>query len=95
LGSRGLLLKAYVQSVADTKIPEEAHTLIESAHMSVKKPGSRTKNDFEVKQGSVSGSAVLLAKAAGTRASNEWEMSPDAGKTTTRLPSTLQRIPPR
>ncbi len=82
--------KNYVQSVADTRTPEEARKVIESAHMSVKKAGSRTKNDFEVKQGALSGSVVLIAKAVAARSSNEWDMSSVGGKTYTSLPPSLQ-----
>ena len=87
--------KNYVQSVAVTSTAEEARKVIESAHMSVKKPGARTKNDFEVKQGALSGSVVLIAKAAATRASNEWDMSIDSGKTYTSLPPGGCRPTPR
>ncbi len=83
-------LKQYVQKQADALQPADAKALIESAHMSVKKAGSRTKNDFEVKQGALSGSVVLVAKAAARRASSEWQMSTDGGKTWTNLPPTLQ-----
>jgi hypothetical protein len=41
-------------------------------------------------QGTVSGSAKLVAASAGRRASYEWQYSTDGGKTWVMAPSTLQ-----
>jgi len=81
-------LKAYVQSVADAT-PATAEATIQSSGMSVKKPGTHTKTDLEATDGSVSGTAHLVAKAAGSRASYEWQSSTDQ-KTWANQPSTLQ-----
>jgi hypothetical protein len=48
-----------------------------SPGMSVRTAPVRTKSDLEAKPGSVSGSAKLVAKAAGHRASYEWQYSTD------------------
>jgi hypothetical protein len=80
-------LKGYVQQVADAN-PTNADAIITSAGMSIRKTPVRVKQAFVAKQGSVSGSADLVAKSAG-RASYDWESSPDQ-KTWTLLPSTLQ-----
>ena len=72
-------LRAYVQQVADAN----------PAGMSVQKPGVHTKGEFVAKQGSVSGSVHLVAKAAGDRASYDWQYGTDA-KSWTVAPPTLQ-----
>lgn len=81
-------LKAYVQQVTDAN-PGTAESIIQSAGMSVKKTAVRTKSELEANPGSVSGTASLIAKAAGARASYEWQYSIDQ-KTWTSAPSTLQ-----
>lgn len=81
--------KSYVQQKADAN-PEQAQALIESATMAVRKTPIRVKVGFTVKPGPVTGSVHLAARAAGRRASYEWEWSADGGKTWTLLPSTLQ-----
>ncbi len=80
-------LLAYVQGIADNN-PANAVAIIKSAGMDVKQPVSRTKSDFDVSYGDVSGSALLVAKVAAKRASYEWQMSAD-GKTWNNLPVTL------
>jgi len=83
------VLKSSVQTAADAN-REAAPGLIESCGMTVKKHSPRQKHVFAVKQGPVSGSVKVTAHSAGRRASYEWQMSADAGKTWTVLPSTLQ-----
>jgi hypothetical protein len=68
--------KAYVQQVADAS-PAAAESIIESAGMSVKKSSGHGKPDFEVRRGTVSGSVRIVARAAGTRASYDWEYGTD------------------
>jgi hypothetical protein len=83
------LLAAYVQGVADGD-PANALSIIESAGMSVKKPGQKTpKQDLALKHGAVSGVVDVLAKAQGPRTSYEWQWSTD-GKTWSALPTTIQ-----
>jgi len=81
--------KAYVQQKADAT-PEQAQAIIESASLAVRKTAIRIKLGFTAKAGPVSGSVHLAARAAGRRASYEWQWSADGGKTWTSLPSTLQ-----
>src|SRR5580704_685967 len=81
--------QASVQQVADLD-PEQAEAIITSAGMSVRKTAARTKAPFAAKQGPVSGSVRLAAKAAAVRASYEWEWSGDGGKTWTAVLPTLQ-----
>jgi hypothetical protein len=82
-------LKAYVQQQADAN-PDMAETIITSAGMTVKKLPTRVKVDFIAKPGPVTGTVKLVAKAAAVRAGYEWAWSPDAGKTWTQVPTTLQ-----
>jgi hypothetical protein len=82
-------LRAYVQSVVDGD-PERGPAIIESAAMSVKRVGVRPPRVFAAKPGAVSGSVVLVTRAAARRASYEWELSSDAGKSWQVLPVTLQ-----
>jgi hypothetical protein len=67
-------LRTYVQRVADAS-PGEARAIIASAGMSVKRPGLHDKPLLAVKAGPVSGSVVVVAKAAGDRATYEWQYS--------------------
>jgi len=82
-------LKAYVQTVANTATPENAPAIIQSSGMSVRKVTQRDKAALVAKQGSVSGSVKLVAKAAARSAAYEWQYSTDQ-KTWTTLPITLQ-----
>jgi hypothetical protein len=82
-------LKTYVQSVADAANPSQAAALIENAGMTLRKVTLRNKPQLAVKQGSVSGTVVLSAKAAAKRAAYDWQSSADQ-KTWTSLPQTLQ-----
>ncbi len=43
-----------------------------------------------MKAGALSGSAILTVKSAGPRASYDWQMSVDGGKTWTEIPSTTK-----
>ncbi|HEY3817777.1 MAG TPA: hypothetical protein VGL81_11425 [Polyangiaceae bacterium] len=87
----GLLqqLRGYVQGVADGT-PENAAAIIESAGLAVRKIATRGKQAFAVKQGTLSGSAVVTAVSAGPRSAYEWEYSVDGGKTWVAAPSTIQ-----
>ena len=55
----------------------------------VRKAMSRTKQDLAVKQGAVSGSVTINAKAAAQRASYDWQWSLDL-KLWTDVPQTLK-----
>jgi hypothetical protein len=67
-------LRAYVQRVADAS-SAMAPAIIESAGMSVKRPGLHDKQALAVKAGPVTGSVVVVAKAVGDRATYEWQYS--------------------
>jgi len=82
-------MKTYVQSVADAATPSNAALIIESAGMGVRKITLHDKPVLGVKQGTVSGTVTLSAKAAGHRAAYAWQYSTDQ-KTWTSLPQTLQ-----
>jgi hypothetical protein len=82
-------LRVYVQGVADD-MPESAPSIIEGAGMFVRKKTLPSKPPFTVRQGRVSGSAVLAAKAVAKNATYQWQMSADGGLTWNDLPPTLQ-----
>jgi hypothetical protein len=82
-------LKGYVQAMADAANPSNAAAMIESAGMTLRTVTLHDKAALSVKQGSVSGTVVLMAKAAGKRAAYDWQYSIDQ-KTWTSLPPTLQ-----
>jgi hypothetical protein len=67
-------LRTYVQTVAYAS-SKEARAIIESAGMSVKRPSLHDKQPLAVKRGPVTGSVVVVAKAAGDRATYEWQYS--------------------
>jgi hypothetical protein len=82
-------LKSYVQGVADAANPTNAASIVESAGMTVRKITLHDKPALGVKQGSVSGTVNLAAKAPAHRASYAWQYSIDQ-KTWTSIPQTLQ-----
>jgi hypothetical protein len=82
-------LKAYVQQVADAN-PDQAAAIITSAGFTTRKATVRVKPPFAAKPGLVSGSVKLVARSAGLRASYEWQMSTDEGKTWLVIPPSLQ-----
>ena len=81
--------KAFVQQAANAD-PEKAVEIITSAGLMTRKPTTRRKAPFAVKQGPTTGTVQLVAKAAAVRASYEWQWSSDGGKTWIALPITLQ-----
>src|SRR5579859_3344581 len=81
-------LMDYVQGTANAN-PANADAIIQSAGMAVRKVTLHTKGPLTVKQGPVSGSVKLVAKAAGHRACYEWQYSTDQ-KTWTEVPPTLK-----
>ena len=81
-------LLSYVQQVADGNLTT-AESVIQSAGMSVRKVTLHDRAPIAVKQGTPAGTAHVVAKAAGRRASYEWQYSTDQ-KTWTNAPSTLQ-----
>jgi hypothetical protein len=82
-------LRGYVQSVVDAD-PDRGPAIIQSPAMNVRRVGVRPKRVFAAKRGTVSGSVVLVTRAAARRASYEWEISVDAAETWRGLPATLQ-----
>ena len=82
-------LKVYVQSVAALATPSDAAAIIESAGLTIRKVTLHDKPALAAKQGSVSGTVNLAAKAAPGRAAYVWQYSTDQ-KTWTPVPQTLQ-----
>jgi hypothetical protein len=82
-------LKNYVQNVVDASNPGNAESIIGSAGMAVRKVTLRNKPALAVKQGTVSGTVTLAAKAAAKKAAYNWQYSTDQ-KTWTSLPQTLK-----
>jgi hypothetical protein len=64
-------------------------SIIESAGMTPKRPSPRNKQPLVAKDGMVSGSVELVAKAHGDRIGYGWFMSLD-GKTFTKVRETIQ-----
>jgi hypothetical protein len=81
-------LRNYVQNVVDTSNPANGESIIGSASMAIRKVTLHDKAALSVKQGSVSGTVTLAAKAAAKKAAYHWEYSTDQ-KTWTSLPETL------
>lgn len=81
-------LRNYVQEIADAD-PDNAEDIILQAGLKVKTVTARVKADFAVKNGKVSGSIELVAKAGPPRSSHDWQTSLN-GTTWTDQPSTLQ-----
>jgi len=81
-------LKIYVQSVVEASNPANSESSIGSAGMSIRKVTLHDKPALAVKQGSVSGTVTLAAKAAAKKAAYHWQYSTDQ-KTWTSLPETL------
>jgi hypothetical protein len=82
-------LKNYVQNVVDASNPANAESIIGSAGMAIRKVTLHDKPALAVKQGSVSGTVTLSAKAAAKKAAYNWQYSTDQ-KTWTSLPQTLK-----
>ena len=82
-------LKTYVQNVVNSSNPADGESIIGSAGMATRKVTLHDKPDLAVKQGSVSGTVTLVAKAAATKACYNWQYSLDQ-KTWTTLPQTLK-----
>jgi hypothetical protein len=83
-------LRAYVQTVADAALPEDAASIVASAGMTAKKAPTRNKVPFAAKAGALSGSVKLAVKSAGRRAGYEWQYSTDGGKTWVEAAPSLQ-----
>ena len=83
-----LALCSFVQHLAAAS-PEAGPAIVENAGMSVKNATGPVKSGFVVKQRGGSGTAHLVARAEATRASYDWQCSPD-GETWLSLASTLQ-----
>ncbi len=83
-----LALRNFVQRIAEAS-PDTGPAIIENAGMSVKNATGPVKSGFVVKQGKVSGTARMIARAEGTRASYAWQYSPD-GETWLSRESTMQ-----
>ena len=85
---RGLL--ADVQVLADAATTDIAEDIVTSAGMKIKKQGAINKQDLEVKDGEVSGTAMAVAKGAeGSRAAHDWGVTKDDGVTWIHLTPTL------
>ena len=66
----------YVEETANVDV-STAPATIRAAGFDVRKAPARTKQDFTVKQGAVSGSVILVAKATAIRAAYNWQSSLD------------------
>jgi hypothetical protein len=91
-------LHVYVQSVANLH-PTDGPAIIASAGMSEKDARGPSPADFAVKQGRISGSVVLLARAVARKASYEWQYSTEAeswtnAEATLRVTTTLFGLTP-
>jgi hypothetical protein len=83
-------LRDYVQSVVEAQAnSRDAATLIESAFMSVRKPGKRSRAELRARNTGVSGTVVLDAKAVAPVATYYWQYSPDQ-QTWTSAPDTMK-----
>jgi hypothetical protein len=82
-------LRTCVQSVVDASNPANADAIITSAGMAARKVRVHDKPAVAIKQGSVSGTVALSAKAAAKKASYNWQYSTDQ-KAWTSLPATLK-----
>lgn len=80
-------LRAYVQILVSAN-PEHAAVIAAAAGMSLRKPATRTKNDLTVTP-HTTGAVRLIARAAASRVSNEWQYSFD-NKTWMSAPPSLQ-----
>ncbi|HLG35894.1 MAG TPA: hypothetical protein VI757_13525, partial [Bacteroidia bacterium] len=82
-------LKLDVQAIADADLDNAAEIIV-AAGMKVKKQGAINKQDFTVKDGSLSGTVKLIAKGIGkAHAAHDWAMSED-GTNWTPVTPTLQ-----
>jgi hypothetical protein len=86
--------RMYVQSLCDAN-PEQAETFTTAAGMGVAKAPVHAKAILAAEQGPIPGSAKLVANATllvgrgvRKRATFNWQMSTDGGKTWTNVPST-------
>jgi hypothetical protein len=77
-----------IQVTADGDV-ENSAAIIASAGVAVRKTAVRPARGFHATTGPVTGSAKLVVPAAGKRASYDWELSTDGGKTWVAAPSTL------
>jgi hypothetical protein len=82
-------LKTYVQSVAAVATPSDADAIIESSGLTIRKVTLHDKPALAAKQGSVTGTVNLAAKAVAKRASYVWQYSTDQ-KTWITAPQTIQ-----
>jgi hypothetical protein len=82
-------LKTYVQGVASLASPADADAIIESSGLTIRKVTLHDKPALAAKQGSVTGTVNLAAKAVAKRASYNWQYSTDQ-KTWTPVPTTIQ-----
>ena len=82
-------LASYVQAQADADV-DQAPVIIESSGFSIRAASTRRKLGFVVKQGRVSGTAIVEVLAVAKRASYEHRWSADGGKTWNPAGMTLQ-----
>ena len=83
-------LRDYVQGVAEAQAtPADAAAVIESAFMSIKKVPKRHQPALDARNGDVSGSVTLVAKAVARTATYFWQYSL-AQETWTSVPGTMK-----
>jgi hypothetical protein len=73
------VLQAYVQTLANTRTPNEAAMVAKRAGMAVKDARGPSRAALMVKPGRASGSAHAFVPAAKTRAGYEWQLARDGG----------------
>jgi hypothetical protein len=84
------LLRAYVQSVADSEDPTNAASIAHAAGMDVRKSTTTTKADFGARPDkTLTGVIHVTVKVGGKRETHEWQQSLD-GKTWTDMQPTMQ-----
>jgi len=82
-------LKGYIQGVANL-VPETAATVIQSAGVAVRKTPTRRPRSLTAVPGPITGTAKVTAVSVGPRASYEWQVSTDGGKTWVDGPSSIR-----
>jgi hypothetical protein len=86
---RFLQVQAYINGVVAQLPPDQATAAVESTGLPARKRSTRTKPPLQVKDGSLSGSVLVIALAAAKTAVYYFEYSSD-GKTWLACPSVLK-----
>jgi hypothetical protein len=87
------LMKAYVQSLAQSLSPNEAAAVIERAGMDVKDARGPSKPPLRAEPGPLATTAHVYARAAKTRASYEFQYAPEGGAWVSVAPTVRSDAP--